>query len=450
LASPAAPCAGALEARSARDEATGVAPMKKTTRWVLAAVAATLLATLVVLNLVPTERQIDQRVERLYSTDSDQFRREMGTLLGPPVVAGNRVDALENGDEIFPAMLAAIRAARRTINFETYIYWSGDIGRVFADALAERARAGVGIHLLLDWVGSSKIDKALIAEMERAGVEVKMYHPLSWYHLARLNNRTHRKILVVDGRVGFTGGVGIADKWQGHAQDADHWREAHFRAEGPVVAQMQATFLDNWTRVTGAVLHGPDYFPPTTGVGDSGAQMFMSSPHGGAESMHLMYLLAVTSSTRSIDLSSAYFVPDDLTVSAMIDALNRGVRLRVIVPGPISDAEVVRRASRANWGALLAAGAQIFEYQPTMFHCKVLVVDGVMVSVGSTNFDNRSFRLNDEANLNVYDPTFARAQIDVFERDLVHSRRVTYEEWRATPWWQRLEERAAALIEAQL
>ena len=424
--------------------------MKKKAQWALAAVALTLVATLIVLNLMPAEQQIDQRVERLYAADSDPFRREMGTLLGPPLVAGNRIEALQNGDEIFPAMLAAVKAAQRTITLETYIYWSGTIGQQFADALAERARAGVRVHVLLDWVGSQRIEQRLIDEMRQAGVEVKMYHPLSWYQLARLNNRTHRKLLIVDGRVGFTGGVGIADKWLGHAQDPDHWRDTHFRAEGPVVAQMQATFLDNWTRVTGAVLHGPDYFPPLAPAGDSHAQMFMSSPHGGSESMHLMYLLAITAAAHSIDLATPYFVPDTMTVSAMIDALNRGVRVRILVQGPVTDTQWVRYASRSNWGGLLAAGAQMYEYEPTLFHCKVLVVDGVMVSVGSTNFDNRSFRLNDEANLNVYNAAFARAQIDVFDRDLAHSQRITYEAWRATPWWKRWGGRFASLLDSQL
>ena len=245
--------------------------------------------------------------------------------------------------------------------------------------------------------------------MRGAGVEIELYRPLHWYHLARLNNRTHRKLLVVDGRVGFTGGVGIADKWAGNAQDPDHWRDSHYRAEGPVVAQMQATFLDNWTKVTGVVLHGEDYFPALEPVGDARAQMFSSSPEGGAESMQLMYLLAITSASRSIELASAYFVPDELTTNALVEALKRGVKVRMILPGPIIDTDVVRRASRAAGGRCSPPGAQIHEYQPTMFHCKVMIVDGLLVSVGSTNFDVRSFRLNDEANLNVYDPKFAAA-----------------------------------------
>ncbi|HEX4882495.1 MAG TPA: cardiolipin synthase [Casimicrobiaceae bacterium] len=400
--------------------------------------------------MMPSDQRVEHRIERLYDTRSPQMQRVLGALLGPPIVPGNRVDVLLNGEEIFPSMLEAIRSARRTITFETYIYWSGDVGRAFAEALSERARAGVKVHVLLDWVGSQKMDDALLDEMRDAGVEVRYYRPLSWYHIARMNNRTHRKLLVIDGRVGFTGGVGVGDKWQGHAQDPDHWRDTHFRAEGPVVAQMQATFNDNWTKVTGRVLHGEAYFPRLEPAGDASAQTFQSSPEGGAESMQLMYLLAITAASTSIELSSAYFVPDTLTLQTLVDALKRGVRVRIIVPGPIIDAEVVRKASRANWGPLLAAGAEIHEYQPTMFHCKVLVVDGWFVSVGSTNFDTRSFRLNDEANLNVLDPAFAARQVAVFEQDLKHTRRVTHEQWLARPWHEKVLEEAAELLEVQL
>jgi cardiolipin synthase A/B len=423
---------------------------RKRILWVAVAVVVTLLTTLLIVNLMPAERRVQQRIERLYPTGSPQFHRSLGVLLGPPTLAGNRVAAFQNGDEIFPAMLAAIRSARRTITFETYIYWSGEIGRTFADALIERARAGVRVHVLLDWVGSQKIDDALLASMRAAGVEIELYRPLHWYHLARLNNRTHRKLLVVDGRVGFTGGVGIADKWSGHAEDPEHWRDSHYRAEGPVVAQMQATFLDNWTKVTGVVLHGEDYFPALEATGNSRAQMFSSSPEGGAESMHLMYLLSITAATKTIDLASSYFVPDQLTIDALVAAMRRGVRFRLVVPGPIIDTNVVRRASRSTWGPLLEAGADIREYQPTMYHCKVMIVDGLLVSVGSTNFDTRSFRLNDEANLNVYDEAFARQQTDVFERDLAAARRVTFAEWQSRPWHEKIIEHAAGVLSPQL
>jgi cardiolipin synthase len=417
---------------------------------VVAAIALTLLAVLIVTNLMTGEKKIERRLARLYPLESEQFAHELGVLLGPPVLDGNRYRVLLNGDEIFPPMLAAIAAAQKTIDFETYIYWSGDIGRAFADALTERARAGVKVHVLLDWVGSLKMSDQLLAEMTDAGVQVRRYHPPSWWELGRLNNRTHRKLLVVDGRLGFTGGVGIAPSWTGHAQDPDHWRDTHFEIEGPVVAQMQAVFLDNWIKVSGEVLHGSDYFPLPSAVGNGRAQMFSSSPTEGSESMELMYLLAITAATRTIDLSAAYFVPDDLTRRALLEAMKRGVRLRVVVPGKHIDSETVRMASRAEWGGLLAAGATIAEYEPTMFHCKVMIVDGLFLSVGSTNFDNRSFRLNDEATLNIFDAAFAAQQTTIFEADLAHAKPMSYAEWVDRPWRERAGEWIAGLLRNQL
>lgn len=414
------------------------------------ALASALFAVIVVLNFATGEKKIEHSVERLYSAADPAFGRAMGVLLGPAILRGNRFEALLNGDRIFPAMLTAIRDAMKTITFESYIYWSDAIGKAFAEALAERARAGVKVHVLLDWVGSNKMDPTHLAVMEVAGVEVRKFHKPDWYSLARMNNRTHRKVLVVDGKVGFTGGVGIAGLWTGNAQDPQHWRDTHFRAEGPVVAQMQAVFLDNWIKATGAVLHGDDYFPALREAGDEAAQMFSSSPSGGSDSMHLMYLLAISAAHHSIHLSSAYFVPDALSTRALVDALERGVKVTIIVPGKHSDAAIVRRASRARWGALLAAGAEIHEYQPTMYHCKVLIVDGLMVSVGSTNFDTRSFRLNDEANLNIYAADFARRQIEVFNADLSQSRQISLNAWQRRPLAEKFLEHAASLVGAQL
>jgi cardiolipin synthase len=399
--------------------------------------------------LLPGEKKLDRQVERLYGTSSPDFHRAMGVLLGPAIVSGNHVDTLLNGEEIFPAMLAAIDDAEQSITFETYIYWQGEVGQEFARRLAARARAGVRVHVLLDWVGSARMDESLLQAMREAGVEIERYHPPHWYEFSRLNNRTHRKSLVIDGKIGFTGGVGIADKWSGRAQDPDHWRDTHFRVRGPVVAQMQATFMDNWMQTKGKVLHGPRYFPEIAPAGVAAAQMFMSSPTGGSESMHLMYLLAITAATRSIELSSAYFIPDRLTREALVAAARRGVRVRIIVPGEHIDTDVVRAASRADWGPLLEAGILIAEYQPTMFHCKVLSVDSRMVSVGSTNFDNRSFRLNDESNLNVYDEAFAQRQVEIFERDLAVSRVVTLAQWQARPLWTKIMERLAASLGPQ-
>ncbi|WP_208508619.1 phospholipase D-like domain-containing protein [Variovorax paradoxus] len=410
----------------------------------------TLAATLLVLNLTSGEKKLDEQVRREYALHDPQYQRALGAMLGPPITDGNRFEAFQNGDQIFPPMLAAIRTAKHSITFETYIYWSGDIGRAFADALSERARAGVKVHVLLDWVGSAKVDADFIREMETAGVEIRKFHKPSWYDIARMNNRTHRKLLVVDGRIGFTGGVGIAPEWTGNAQDPAHWRDSHYKVEGPVVAQMQAVFMDNWIKVSGDVFHGERYFPPLPPVGTGRAQMFSSSPSGGSESMHLMYLLSIAAATKTIDLSSAYFVPDDLTVGALVAALHRGVRVRIVTPGPIIDSQTVRRASRAAWGPLLEAGAQISEYQPTMYHCKVFLVDGLLVSVGSTNFDNRSFRLNDEANLNIYDEAFAAAQTVQFEADLAQSKRLSYEAWKERPLLEKAWEHLAAVLSPQL
>ena len=427
-----------------------IAAKKRTVLIVAGAVVLTLAVVFVALNLTGGEKKIERRLERLYALDDPQFRHDLGVLLGPPFLEGNRHQALLNGDEIFPPMLAAIRAARTSITFETYIYWSGDIGSEFATALAERARQGVKVYVLIDWIGSAKMDDSLMQQMTAAGVQIRKFHPPHWSHLARLNNRTHRKLLVVDGRVAFTGGVGIAPRWSGHAQDPDHWRDTHFQVEGPVVAQMQAVFLDNWIKVSGEVLHGPDYFPALAPVGQGASQVFSSSPTGGSESMQLMYLLAITSASRSIDLSASYFVPDTLAVHALTDAMKRGVKLRIVVPGEHIDSDTVRSASRATWGPLLEAGAVIAEYLPTMYHCKVMIVDGLLVSVGSTNFDNRSFRLNDEATLNVLDAEFARQQTVVFESDLSRSRPISLAQWRARPWREKFEERLAALLDSQL
>ena len=412
----------------------------------LAAGALVLLA----LNFTAGEKKVQQQLPRLYNTASPQFERALGSLLGPGIVGGNEVTELLNGDQIFPPMLAAIRAAQKSVTFETYIYWSGDIGKAFADALSERARAGVPVHVLLDWVGSAKMDKSYLSEMEQAGVQIKKFHKPHWYNWARMNNRTHRKLLVVDGQVAFTGGVGIAPEWTGNAQDPEHWRDSHYLVRGPAVAQMQATFLDNWLKVTGRVLHGDRYFPPLAPVGNQRAQMFSSSPSSGSESMQLMYHLAITAAEHSIDLSVAYFVPDKLTHKLLMDALARGVRLRLVTPGEHTDTETVKAASRATWGPLLKAGAEIYEYKPTMYHCKVMIVDQLLVSVGSTNFDNRSFRLNDEANLNVYDAQFAQRQTRVFEDDIRRSRRVTYEDWLNRPLREKVHEKMTAVLRSQL
>ena len=418
--------------------------------WFLLALVIGGVLVLVAANVSSSEKRVEQEIQHLYSIGDPQFVRSMGTLLGPPSLTGNRVTTLVNGDQIFPAMLGAIRGATRTITFETFIYWSGSIGKEFAGALIDRARAGVKVHLLLDWVGTGKMDASVLRQMEQAGILVVKYHPLRWYNLGRLNNRTHRKLLVVDGRTGFTGGVGIADNWLGHAQDPDHWRDSHFKLEGPAVAQMQAAFVDNWIEATGVVLHGNAYFPELKPAGTQQAQMFKSSANEASESVRLMYLLSIASAEESMRIANAYFVPDALAVDTLVAARRRGVRVEIIVPGRHIDTALVRKASRSRWEPLLEAGVSIYEYQPTMYHTKVMVVDNLWTSVGSTNFDNRSFRLNDEANLNVFDGDFAREQTRLFEADKAQSKQLTLEWWRSRPWRQRAIEWLAGLLRLQL
>jgi cardiolipin synthase len=420
-------------------------PAESKAFFVLVIAVVTVLAVIFAQDFV-AGRGIQHQIPRLYSVHDSAFGRAMGLTLGPSIVGGNQVVALLNGDEIFPAMLQDIRSAKKTITMETYIYWTGEIGQKFAVALSERSRAGVKVHVLVDSVGSNKMDGSYVAMMKQAGVSFQKFRPLRWYDLGGANKRTHRKLLVLDGRIGFTGGVGIADVWAGHAQDPAHWRDSHFRVVGPVVAEMQAAFMDNWIETTGEVLHGDDYFPPLPPAGPLPAQLFYSSPTGGSESMELMYLLAITAAERSIYLSSAYFVPDARTQDALTKALKRGVTVQIITPGKYMDKRVVRGASRSRWGDLLTAGAKMYEYEPTMYHCKVFIVDELLVSVGSTNWDPRSFGLNDEANLNIYDAGFARQQVEVFRQDLAKSRQVTLAQWRARPFGEKLMEWLESLL----
>ena len=424
---------------------------RKHMAWtIVITVAVTLLLAVLAMNFATPEKKLEQTVTHHYRVSDPGFHREMSVMLGPTILGGNRVTALQNGDEIFPAMLQAIREAQTSINFETYIYWSGKIGKEFSAALAERARAGVPVNVVIDWVGSIKMEDAMAQEMEAAGVRLQRYRPLRWYNLGRINNRTHRKLLVVDGRIGFTGGVGIADQWLGNAQDAGHWREAHFRLEGPTVAQMQAAFNDNWIKTTGEALSGEIYFPDPAQAGQVDAHLFIASPAGGSASMHLMYLMAIAGAVESIDLAASYFVPDELIERALIEARERGVRVRILLPGKHIDSDVVRLASKAGWGRLLKTGIHIHEYQPTMLHVKLLVVDNELVSVGSTNFDIRSFRLNDEASLNLYDRAFAEQMTSVFEDDLRKSVRYTHEMWTHRPMKEKLLEKFVLPLKSQL
>jgi cardiolipin synthase A/B len=411
---------------------------------------ATAFAVIVAVNVTSGEHKISKLVSAPFGVGDPQFARSMSALFGPPLIPGNHVTPLYNGTQIFEAMLEDIRHAKKSVTFETYIYWSGAVGQRFTQALVDRAHAGVKVHLIIDAVGSGKMDATQVQAMRAAGAEVEKYQPIHWYSLDRINNRTHRKLMIVDGRIGFTGGVGIADNWDGDAQDPEHWRDTHFRVVGPVVAQMQATFVEHWLTTRGDLLQGPDYFPPLTSDGDTLAQMVRSSFDDGTESIRLMYLLSIASARRSVLLASSYFIPDDLSVRTLIAARQRGVDVEIITPGARIDSEATRAASRQRWAPLLEAGVTIYEFQPTMFHCKVMVVDDLWVSVGSTNFDSRSFRLNAEANLNVLDRGLARQEREAFERDRRRSRLITLEEWRHRPRLDRIGDWFAGLLGSQL
>lgn len=395
-------------------------------------------------------RGLQYQINHQYGVHDAQFLRSMGQLMGPGIVSGNKITCLVNGDQIFPAMLSAIQGAQKSITLETYIYFSGQVGREFSEALAERARAGVKVHVVMDWFGSRRIDPAYLENMRKAGVEIIRYNPLVWYSPLRLNHRNHRKLLIVDGKIGFTGGVGFGDEWLGNADSPEHWRDTHFQLEGPAVGQMQAAFMDNWMKSSARVLDGEDYFPELSPVGDASTQVFYSSPKDGAESVRLMYLLSIAAARKNIRLSASYFVPGDLTTEELVDACRRGVNVEIIVPGARTDSPLVRYASRSKWGPLLKAGVKIYEFQPTMYHCKSMVIDDVWVSVGSANFDNRSFRLNDEANMNVFSPVFAAEQIALFEKDKTSAHLITYKEWKKRGFFKKILEELTGPVRGTL
>jgi cardiolipin synthase A/B len=357
-----------------------------------------------------------------------------------PIVGGNRVDLLLNGEEIFPAMLEAIRGARRTITYAQYSYGDGLIAREVAEALAEQCRAGVGANVLLDAVGTLGMPAEYADAMRRAGCHVVFFRPLSPFHIGRANNRNHRRILVVDGRAGFTGGSGVSRLWMGDGRIPGHWRDTDVQVEGPVVEYLQGAFAENWLEATGIVLGGEAYFPrPLPATGTTYAQVVRSSPAGGNFAMYTMFLLAIAAAQRSIDVTNPYFVPDDPMAEALEQAVARGVRVRILVPGVI-DHNIVRQASRGRFSRLLRAGVEIYEYRAALLHAKTMVVDGVWSTVGSSNMINRSFAMDDELNLVVHDAAFGRRLQAVFTEDLAHAERIELSRWRRRGFVQRFFE----------
>jgi cardiolipin synthase len=392
-------------------------------------VAATTVAILVAVGLAIAQDQVVLRLRSATAATDPHAPAYVAALVGAGLSHGNSFEVLVNGDEILPAMLAAIENARRRISLETYVYEVGEVAERFTAALERAARRGVVVNVVLDSIGTAGMDPEHVERLRRAGCHVVNFNPTHWYTLEELNYRTHRKILVVDGDVGFTGGAGVADYWLGDAENEHQWRETHVRIRGPIVRLLEAAFYEN-------LLEGGDVVTPALdeapqGTGDNGASLLVrSSPSGGSSDMKRLYLLSFAMARRSIDLASPYVIPDESTLWAFEDAVTRGVRIRILAEGDVTDAKPVKFASRAFYEQLLELGVEIYEYEPTMMHAKVLVVDGVWSVFGSANFDNRSLELNDELNVAVSSASLAAQLLDDFERDLHMSRRLELRAWR--------------------
>jgi cardiolipin synthase len=357
------------------------------------------------------------------------------------------VVALCNGSEIFSAMLRAIHSARESITFENFVWWEGAVAMQFAEALAARASAGVRVHMLQDALGCEDIRCASLNHLRQSKVELEIFRFLG---ATRINQRTHRKLLIVDGRTGFIGGVGIADPWDGNADAEDRWRDMQYRVEGPVVGQMQQAFMDNWMQTRATILHGDRYFPEIKPAGSHTCQAFKSSANEGADSARVMLLLSFAAARKSIRIANAYFIPDDLTISTLVKAQERGVKVEIITAGPLIDQRLVRVVGRSRWEPLLRAGIRIYEYMPALFHCKYLIVDDCWLSVGSANMDNRSLRLNEEANLNVLDGDFAAKHQEIFEEDKKCSTEITLREWQHRSTREKIAGSVGSIFRAQM
>ncbi len=398
---------------------------------------------------VTSARLLKEPIRLDYGPNDPAFASALGPVLGAEFVAHNSIQTLVNGDRFFPAMLAAIRGAQKTITFETYIWAPGHISDEFTAALTERARHGVRVHVLVDGMGTLKFTHRDREKLTSAGVQFLTYGREHWWELKpNINHRTHRKLLIVDGRIGFTGGMCVDDHWLGDAGSPGVWRDTEVRVEGPAVRQMQAVFATNWLQTTSNLLLGEDYFPTLAPAGPSVAECFMSGPGEGPQKARLAYLFAIASARRSIDISHAYFVPDDLAVQTLIAARQRGVRVRVIVPA-INDSRIGRAASRSRWGPLLDAGVEFYQFEPAMYHCKTMIVDDEFVTVGSANFDNRSFSINDEVGVNVLDREVAADNERVFADDLRRSRPLTRAEFAARPFYIKLADHLCGLLRSQ-
>jgi cardiolipin synthase A/B len=386
-------------------------------------------AAVVAIGLFIAQDQDVLRIDSQLGADDPGFVDYAAALTGSPTTRGDRAEMLLNGDQIFPAMLDAIRQARRRINFESYIFGTGGVADQFARALADAARRGVQVHITVDSIGSSDMTREHVELLEGAGAEVASFNPPSPWGFEEVNYRSHRKILIVDGSVAFTGGVGVADHWAGRAQDKDHWRDSQFRIFGPVVRNMEAAFYENWIETRPHVTPVLDPAPPPC-ADDTASIVVWSSPTGGSSDIKRLYLLSLAGARRRVLITSPYFVTDESIRWTIEQARRRGVQIRVLVEGDVTDAKPVKYASRHEYEALLAQGVEIYEYQPTMMHAKTMVVDGTWCMFGTANFDNRSLELNDEINVAMRDRDLAETLARTFEDDVRSAKRLTLEDWK--------------------
>jgi cardiolipin synthase len=374
----------------------------------------------------------------------------MAGMTGTPFLPGNRLAIFENGDEFYPAMLDAIDSAQQSVTMEQYIFWDGQVGQRFAEAFAEKAREGVPVKLLLDAIGSSNLGREIFRILAAGGCQLAWFRPIHWYTLTRADRRTHRKSLIIDGRVAFTGGAGIADHWLGHARNQKEWSDVQIRVEGPAARVQQSGFARNWLEATGEIVSGSRYFPSPQVAGSVEVQTILSSPSEGAGAAGTMYLIALQCAREYLYIANPYFIPDLRTIEMLADACKRGVAVKVMLAGKWNDTWWARQNSLRLYGILLTAGVELYEFLPTMLHQKTMVVDGVWATVGTTNFDNRSFALSEETNVCFHDPALVKELGDTFVANLARCRAVTIAEWRRRGWWQKSKEHFASLIEDQV
>lgn len=381
---------------------------------------------------------------------SERFVKTLEALTDAEVNNRTALTVLTNGEQFYEAELAAIRRAARSINLEAYIFQKGEVTRRFLEALAERARAGVKVNLVLDGVGSFGTTRKYCKTLIDAGGRVEFYHNVSWRSLARVNNRTHRELLIVDGNIGFIGGAGLADHWLTGRRNHPRWRDTMLRVEGDVVCNLQATFAENWLETCGEVIFGEEYFPFNEPGGRSEAMIINSAPSaGGSTRARILFQAMISAARRSICITSPYFLPDASMLKELINARRRRVEVHLLVPGKKSDHLLTRSSSQSLYGSLLQAGVEIYEYQPSMIHAKILIVDGLWSVVGSTNFDNRSFGLNDEVNMAVRDEAVSGRLLEDFMADLAVSKRVTLEAWKRRPLLERAFEGLGRIVQRQ-